>query len=271
MQKISHLLANSPQKYLLYCKQEYTRKPVNFLFVCSMLLVAKYKFYLWKYHFLFLSSWFCWYAGLFLTGLWDSLCVSLSLFLLAHVVFFFSLDVWGIHCAMSEKGCVPRERKHRKYWMESISVSETWDWLFKCTHVHARTHTHAHTRTHTHTHTHHTHTHNTHTHTYTRTHERTHARMHAHTHTYTHTHTHTHTQRTTHTHTYTRTHERTHATHARTHTRTAHTPHTYTHTHAHTHTHTHVVFYGLWGTLHRRNGFYTVQTVCAIALHLPYT
>ncbi len=26
----------------------------------------------------------------------------------------------------------------------------------------------------------------------------------------------------------------------------------------------------LWftGTLHRRNGFYTVQTVCAIALHL---
>ncbi len=29
----------------------------------------------------------------------------------------------------------------------------------------------------------------------------------------------------------------------------------------------------LWftGTLHRRNGFYTVQTVCAIALHVPYT
>ncbi len=29
----------------------------------------------------------------------------------------------------------------------------------------------------------------------------------------------------------------------------------------------------LWftGTLHSRNGFYTVQAVCAIALHLPYT
>ncbi len=29
----------------------------------------------------------------------------------------------------------------------------------------------------------------------------------------------------------------------------------------------------LWftGTFHRRNGFYTVQAVCAIALHLPYT
>ncbi len=29
----------------------------------------------------------------------------------------------------------------------------------------------------------------------------------------------------------------------------------------------------LWftGTLHRCKGFYTVQTVCAIALHLPYT
>ncbi len=35
-----------------------------------------------------------------------------------------------------------------------------------------------------------------------------------------------------------------------------------------THTHTHVGFYGLRGTLHRRNGFYAVQTVCAIALHL---
>ncbi len=31
-----------------------------------------------------------------------------------------------------------------------------------------------------------------------------------------------------------------------------------------------VGFYGLRG-LHRRNGFYTVQAVCAIALHLPYT
>ncbi len=29
----------------------------------------------------------------------------------------------------------------------------------------------------------------------------------------------------------------------------------------------------LWftGTLHRHNGFYTVQTLLAIALHLPYT
>ncbi len=40
----------------------------------------------------------------------------------------------------------------------------------------------------------------------------------------------------------------------------------------HTHTRTHTVWH-MWftGTLHRRNGFYTVQTVCAIALHLPYT
>ncbi len=39
-----------------------------------------------------------------------------------------------------------------------------------------------------------------------------------------------------------------------------------------THTHTHTCWF-LWfmGTLHRRNGFYTEQTVCAIALHLPYT
>ncbi len=39
-----------------------------------------------------------------------------------------------------------------------------------------------------------------------------------------------------------------------------------------THTHTHACWF-LWftGTLHRRNGFYTVQTVCAIALHLSYT
>ncbi len=45
------------------------------------------------------------------------------------------------------------------------------------------------------------------------------------------------------------------------------------HTHAtHTHTHTHSCWF-LWftGTFHRRNGFYTVQAVCAIALHLPYT
>ncbi len=44
------------------------------------------------------------------------------------------------------------------------------------------------------------------------------------------------------------------------------------HTHAHAHTHTHTCWF-LWftGTFHRRNGFYTVQAVCAIALHLPYT
>ncbi len=36
--------------------------------------------------------------------------------------------------------------------------------------------------------------------------------------------------------------------------------------------HTHTRWF-LWftGTLHRRNGFYTVQTLCAIALHLHYT
>ncbi len=47
---------------------------------------------------------------------------------------------------------------------------------------------------------------------------------------------------------------------------------TWEHTHTHTHTHTHKCWF-LWftGTFHRRNGFYTVQAVCAIALHLPYT
>ncbi len=39
----------------------------------------------------------------------------------------------------------------------------------------------------------------------------------------------------------------------------------------HTCTHTHVGFLWFTGTFHRRNGFYTVQTVSAIALHLPYT
>ncbi len=38
-----------------------------------------------------------------------------------------------------------------------------------------------------------------------------------------------------------------------------------------THTHTHTFVFVKVGTSHRRNGFYTVQTVCAIALHLPYT
>jgi len=48
--------------------------------------------------------------------------------------------------------------------------------------------------------------------------------------------------------------------------------HTHTRTHTQTHTHTHTRWF-LWftGTFHRRNVFYTVQTVCAIALHLPYT
>ncbi len=40
----------------------------------------------------------------------------------------------------------------------------------------------------------------------------------------------------------------------------------------HTLTHTHTRWF-LWftGTFHRRNGLYTVQAVCAIAQHLPYT
>jgi len=59
-------------------------------------------------------------------------------------------------------------------------------------------------------------------------------------------------------HTHTHTHAHTHA-------------HTHTHTYTHTHTHTHSLAYVVSRTLHRRNGFYTVQTVCAIALHLPYT
>ncbi len=37
---------------------------------------------------------------------------------------------------------------------------------------------------------------------------------------------------------------------------------------SHTHTHTHVWSAILVGTLHRRNGFYTAQTVFSIALHL---
>ncbi len=36
-------------------------------------------------------------------------------------------------------------------------------------------------------------------------------------------------------------------------------------------THAHMFVFWFTGTLHRRNGFYTVQTVCAIALHQPYT
>ncbi len=37
-----------------------------------------------------------------------------------------------------------------------------------------------------------------------------------------------------------------------------------------THTHTHVGFPCFMGTFHRRNGFYTVQTVYSIPLHCPY-
>ncbi len=48
--------------------------------------------------------------------------------------------------------------------------------------------------------------------------------------------------------------------------------HAQAHTHTHTHTHTHMLVFVVYGdSLHRRNGFYTEQTVCAIALHLPYT
>ncbi len=42
------------------------------------------------------------------------------------------------------------------------------------------------------------------------------------------------------------------------------------HSHSHTHTHTHVGFPCFMGTFHRRNGFYTVQTVYSIPLHCPY-
>ncbi len=43
------------------------------------------------------------------------------------------------------------------------------------------------------------------------------------------------------------------------------------HTHTHTHTNTDTcLFFVNCGTLHRRNGFYTVQTVYSIALQQPY-
>ncbi len=138
-------------------------------------------------------------------------------------------------------------------------------------------HTHSLHRHSLHSHSLHTHSlhtpHNTHhtTHTHTLT---THTRYTTHS---------LHTQHlTTHTlHTHTPTHSLHHTRY--THTHYTHTPHTHTHTlttHTHTHTthsthtryHTHTRCF-LWftGTFHRRNGFYTVQTVCAIALHLPYT
>ncbi len=44
---------------------------------------------------------------------------------------------------------------------------------------------------------------------------------------------------------------------------------THTHSHTHSHTHTHTVWSAiLVGTPHRRNGFYTVQTVFSITLRL---
>ncbi len=55
--------------------------------------------------------------------------------------------------------------------------------------------------------------------------------------------------------------------HTHTHTHT-HTTHTHTHT-THTHTtHTHRLVLMVNGTLHRLNGFYTVQIVFSITLHL---
>ncbi len=68
--------------------------------------------------------------------------------------------------------------------------------------------------------------------------------------------------------------DHTHTTHARTHAAHTHARHHARHSQPHTHTthtHTHTTRWFLWftGTLHRRNGFYTVQAVCAIALHYP--
>ncbi len=98
-----------------------------------------------------------------------------------------------------------------------------------------------------------------------------------HSHTYTHTHTHTHTHTDTHSlshsHTHTHSHTDTHSlSHRHTLTLTLTHTHTLSHRHTLTLTHTHACWF-LWftGTFHRRNGFYTVQAVCAIALHLPYT
>ncbi len=58
-----------------------------------------------------------------------------------------------------------------------------------------------------------------------------------------------------------------HHTHTQSHTHT----HTHTHTHNHTPPHTPHTCWFLWfmGTLHRRNGFYTEQSVCAIAYTYP--
>ncbi len=42
----------------------------------------------------------------------------------------------------------------------------------------------------------------------------------------------------------------------------------YGYKHTHTHTNTHTLYLWKAGTSHRCNGFYTVQTVCVITLHL---
>ncbi len=59
--------------------------------------------------------------------------------------------------------------------------------------------------------------------------------------------------------------------HTHTHTHTLTLTLTHTHTIPHSHTHTHTFVFWFTGTLHRRNGFYTVQSVYSIALHQPYT
>ncbi len=124
---------------------------------------------------------------------------------------------------------------------------------------HFPTHTHRHTLTHSYTHRH------------TQTHRHTDTQLHTDT-THTDTQLHTDTQ-------YTQTHTDTHrhtVTHRHTQTHTDTHRHTDTHTLSlsltHTHTHTHTCwFLRFTGTFHRRNGCYTVQAVCAIDLHLPYT
>ncbi len=91
---------------------------------------------------------------------------------------------------------------------------------------------------------------------------------HSHTHTHTHTHSLTHSLSHTHSHALSLSLSHSH-THTHTHTHTLSLSHTRTHAHTHTHTRARW-FLRFTGTLHRRNGLYTVQkqTVCVIALHL---
>ncbi len=153
-----------------------------------------------------------------------------------------------------------------------LSVTEhTHALTYTRTHTQTQTHTHTrtHTRTHRHTRTHtdmHAHRH-ARIHALTHTHARTQTRRHAHTHTHTHRHARIHTHAYTHSHTYALTQTRANTlTHSHTCTRTE--TQTCMQAHTHTHTHSHVVFPCFMGTLHRRNGLYTVQTVFSIALHL---